>query len=125
MAASALGIEQLSHMLAGTDGHLLSSGSVIATCLKHIRDCASSTDVTTDPSILFASSTDVTSTLPFCLQAEKLDDMLEKRGEKVDHVLNFQVPDEVLVWLWRTSATVANPVELSRGCEAGEARRRD
>ena len=31
------------------------------------------------------------------LQAQKLDDMLEKRSEKVDHVLNFQVPDDVLV----------------------------
>ena len=31
------------------------------------------------------------------LQAQKLDDMLKKRSEKVDHVLNFQVPDDVLV----------------------------
>jgi adenylate kinase len=31
------------------------------------------------------------------VQAQKLDDMLEKRSEKVDHVLNFQVPDDVLM----------------------------
>jgi hypothetical protein len=38
-----------------------------------------------------------TSGAPLTVQAQKLDDMLEKRSEKVDHVLNFQVPDDVLV----------------------------
>lgn len=30
-------------------------------------------------------------------QAEKLDEMLAKRGQKIDKVLNFEVPDEILV----------------------------
>ncbi|KAK9844615.1 hypothetical protein WJX74_004690 [Apatococcus lobatus] len=31
------------------------------------------------------------------VQAQKLDEMLEKKGTHVDHVLNFEVPDSVLV----------------------------
>ena len=31
------------------------------------------------------------------LQAQKLDEMLEKRGAHIDRVLNFVVPDPVLV----------------------------
>lgn len=30
-------------------------------------------------------------------QAKKLDGMLQERSMKIDHVLNFQVPDELLV----------------------------
>lgn len=50
--------------------------------------------------------------VPVELQAQKLDDMLEKRGEKVDHVLNFQVPDDVLVRL--CSATPSSAGRLQR-----------
>lgn len=32
-------------------------------------------------------------------QAEKLDDMLSKKGQSIDAVLSFDVPDKVLVWL--------------------------
>ena len=35
-------------------------------------------------------------TLP---QAEKLDEMLQKRGAHIDNVLNFNVPEEILVSL--------------------------
>lgn len=31
------------------------------------------------------------------VQAEKLDEMLQKKGTGVDHVLSFEVPDSVLV----------------------------
>lgn len=31
------------------------------------------------------------------VQAQKLDEMLSKRGQNIDKVLNFQVPDSVLV----------------------------
>jgi adenylate kinase len=31
------------------------------------------------------------------VQAQKLDEMLAKRAQKIDHVLDFQVPDRVLV----------------------------
>lgn len=31
------------------------------------------------------------------VQAEKLDEMLAKRGQKINHVLDFQVPDSLLV----------------------------
>ena len=34
-----------------------------------------------------------------CQQAEKLDDLLEKRGIGIDRVLNFDVPDSTLVGL--------------------------
>lgn len=36
-------------------------------------------------------------TCSHCLQAKKLDDMLAKRGQAIDKVLNFQVPDSLLV----------------------------
>ena len=32
-----------------------------------------------------------------CLQAEKLDELLKKRGIAIDRVLNFDVPDSTLV----------------------------
>lgn len=32
-----------------------------------------------------------------CLQAQKLDEMLAKKGESIDKVLNFVVPDSLLV----------------------------
>ena len=41
-----------------------------------------------------AAGTDSTTST---VQAEKLDGMLAKRGDKVDHVLNSKVPDELLV----------------------------
>lgn len=31
------------------------------------------------------------------VQAQKLDEMLQKRGQSIDKVLNFSVPDSVLV----------------------------
>ncbi len=34
---------------------------------------------------------------PHFPQAQKLDEMLEKRGAHIDRVLNFVVPDPVLV----------------------------
>lgn len=34
---------------------------------------------------------------PPTLQAKKLDEMLAARGKKIDSVLNFDVPDEMLV----------------------------
>ena len=34
-----------------------------------------------------------------CQQAEKLDDLLKKRGIGIDRVLNFDVPDSTLVGL--------------------------
>ena len=32
------------------------------------------------------------------LQAQKLDDLLAHRGIAIDRVLDFEVPDSVLVW---------------------------
>lgn len=40
------------------------------------------------------------------VQAQKLDEMLEKKGTHVDHVLNFEVPDSVLV---RPSSSLCHP----------------
>lgn len=40
-----------------------------------------------------------------CLQAQKLDEMLAKKGESIDKVLNFVVPDSLLVsWRCRSAA---------------------
>lgn len=35
--------------------------------------------------------------LPCAVQAQKLDEMLAKRGQSIDSVLNFVVPDSLLV----------------------------
>lgn len=45
------------------------------------------------------------------LQAKKLDEMLAKRGQTIDSVLNFQVPDQLLVGgegRWRKQAWVTS-----------------
>jgi len=43
------------------------------------------------------------------VQAKKLDEMLQSRGQSIDRVLNFQVPNEVLVGVQQ---------RLSEGCKA-------
>ncbi len=40
------------------------------------------------------------------VQAQKLDEMLAKRAQTIDKVLDFQVPDSVLVGAWSHGATL-------------------
>lgn len=50
----------------------------------------------------------------FCthLQAKKLDDMLGRREQKIDRVLNFAVPDNLLVRASHQGSLVVVPVDL-------------
>ena len=63
-------------------------------------------------------------------QAEKLDAMLKKEGTKIDTVLDFNIPDEVLVsgvegeWIHATAEIVSHEVCAAEGTREGRYHRR-